>query len=732
MTQTASIQSRTDFKDDPSGQYKYWNEEITGALTRLRRWHKQGDRIVKRFLDFRGETDGGEIADGGGARLNLFHSNVVTLQSMLYGNVPTVDVSRRYADPNDDVSRVAAEIMERLLNNDIQDDNDGVTCVLRACLQDRLLPGLACARVRYEMETKQETAAEGETEGLETLAWEDAPVDYFHWRDVLWGWSRTWSQIPWIAYRSWMNKDEVTARFGENIAKNLTYTRQSVNDNRDTSDEPDLAGIWQKAEIWEIWDKVKRKVVFYSAGYDKTLESRDDPLQLSGFFPSPPFFLANQTTSIYQPTPDFHLARNLYNEIDVLQTRIEMITSAVKVIGVYDASAGDSVGRMFKEGVDNQLIPVDSWALFAEKGGLEGSIQWLPLADIVAGLDKLRELRGETIELLYQVTGLADVLRGGGAGQYEGTGQAALKAKFASIRVQALQEEFATFASNLLAIKAEIICRHFSPQTIAMRANIERSFDADLAPQAIMLLKDPEMARLRVVIRPESVAMTDFAQLKQERTDYINAVSTFMQSAAPMIEQDPSQRPFLMQLLQWGLSGFKGSQQIEGVMDKAIEAAQKKADQPQPPDPALAAQQGAMQLEQMRAQTKMSEIQAKAQADMQLRQQDKDADIQTMQAEHDAKMRETQFELQSALAQTAAKMQADVMVEQAKSQANALQNQQQVQGELIKDTANHEMDMQKAAAQTQLKILELSHQHVRKITEVEKQAELKPEPKNND
>ncbi len=702
-TATASISSLKDFEQDPQGQYKYWNEEISGALQRMQRWHKLGDRIVRYYLDQRSVANEAEFATN--TRLNLFHSNVVTLQSMLYGNVPKVDVSRRYADPNDDVSRVAAEIMQRLLNNDIQEEHDGVTCVLRACLQDRLLPGLACARVRYEVET------EGEGEN-EQITWEDAPVDYFHWRDVAWGWSRTWSNIPWLAFRSFLTRDEVEARFGAEAARGVKYKKQSVNEAKEGAQESDESSLWQKAEIWEIWDKTKRNVVFYSDGYDKILETRSDPLQLSGFFPSPPFFMANQTTSLYFPTPDYHLAAGLYREIDALQSRIEIITSAVKVIGVYDSSAKE-LGRMFREGFDNQLIPVDSWALFAEKGGIAGQIDWFPLADVVAGLDKLRELRSETIELLYQVTGLSDVLRGGGEGQYEGTGQAALKAKFASIRVQAMQEEFATFASNLMAIKAEIISRHFSGPSIALRANIENTFDKDIAPQAIELLKNWQKARLRVVIRPESVAMTDFAQLKAERTEYINALAVFMQSAAPLLEQEPKQRPFLLRLLQWGLAGFKGSSDIEGVLDKAIEAAEETNEQPEKPDPALQAaqmnNQMAMQLEDQRQRGKLAEIQAKAQADLMLREADKQADIETSLAEHQAKMAETQAELESALAQTSAKMQADILVEQVKGQTTMLQNAQAAQVEVEKDVINHQMDIDKAVRQTELNIKEMAN-----------------------
>ncbi len=501
MENTAGvIDSREDYENNPRGQYDYWCEEIKASQKSRKLWHKEGDKIVRRFIDLRKDTEFIDTRAGTQAfRLNLFHSGVTTLMSMLYGNLPKVDVARRYADPNDDVSRVTAEIMERILNNDVQDRGEEYNSVLRACLQDRLLAGLGVARVRYEVETEtttiiqmeaNEDGAEQTEVEAERVVWEDAPVDYFHWRDVLWSWGRTWSDLTWLGYRVWMNKDEVTERFGADVAKKLTYHKQTPSSDKDIMDDPDLGDVWNKAEVWEIWDKVERKVVFISKGYPKVIETREDPLQLNAFFPSPPFFIANCTTTLYQPTPDWHMARDLYEEIDRLQTRIAMITEAVKVVGVYDSSQ-EGVQRMMKEGADNNLIPVSNWALFGERGGLQGVIDWMPLADIVNALDKLRDLRNETIELLYQVTGMSDVLRGSGAGQYEGVGQAQLKARFGSVRVQKLSDEFATFASDLLALKAEVIARHFSPETIMMRANIENSFDAQLARQQCEELVTP-------------------------------------------------------------------------------------------------------------------------------------------------------------------------------------------------------------------------------------------------
>lgn len=724
QTTGAAIESRKDFKSTPQGQYKYWDAEIKASQKTLMDWKRKADRIVTRYLDARVravDTDRDNIHQQ--FKLNLFHSNTATLYSMLYGNLPKVDVSRRYADSSDDIGRVAAETMERLLNCDINDNGQEYDTVLRSTLLDRLTAGLGVGRVRYEVETDVQT--DSELGQVEVVTSEKAPIDYFYYQDVLWSWARSWSEVRWVAFRSYLTKDEVAERFGDELAEKVQLKQQHSKEDENRAESDDKITAWLKCEVWEIWDKQKREVTWYSEGVGKILDKKEDPLQLKDFFPCPRFFIANPTSTLFIPTPDYHLCQDLYNHIDELQTRIAVITEAVRVIGVYDSSA-DGLKRMFKEGLENDMIPVDNWALFAEKGGIRGQIEWVPVQDIVNTLDKLRQLRDESISLLQQISGMSDVMRGGLDNQYEGVGQSQMKAKFGSIRVQALQDEFAQFASDLMSLKAEVIARHFDPLTIARYSNMQTSPDAEMLLPAIELIKQPEEARLRIVIRPESVAMVDYAQLKQERTDYINALSMFMQSAAPLMDADPSAKPFLMKMLQWGLAGFKGAQEIEGVLDRAIEAAEQQQEQPQEQDPQAAADQAAaqmeMQKEQMKQQGELAKIQAKAQADMQLREQDKQADIETAMAQAQAKQMELQADMQAKLAEIEAKMQADLMVEQAKMQANVAQTQAGAEAEIQKDLVETQTEIQKEATKSSLKIQEIAAQNAGKIDEIKEQA----------
>jgi hypothetical protein len=739
---SASITTKKDFKDTPAGKYRYWAEELNTSMKARQPWWKRADKIVDRFTGGHSSKSEAAKENNGGFDLNLFHSNTKTLGDMLYGNTPKIDVSRRYAQPNDDVGRVAAEMMERLLNIDVADNGAEIEAVFRSALQDRLLAGLGCAKVRYTMESEQVPVQDemgqpmigedGQPVMQEKLVSEDAPIDYYYWGDILWGWCRNWAGMPWIGFRSYMTQDELRARWGDEVADNVKLKKQTKSTSDAGDQDATTDSAWMRAEVWEVWCKETRMVHWIILGYDKQLEEKEDILELSGFWPVPPFFIANVTTSLYTPTPDFTLAQDLYNEVDKLQTRIAVITEAVRVVGVYNSSA-DNLKKMFSAGSDNDLIPVENWALFGENGGIAGQVEWLPIGEIVAALQQLVGLRDSTIALLQQTTGMTDVMRGSLDNQYEGVAQTETKTKFGSVRIQALQEQFARFAGDLMQIKAEVISRHFSPETIFKRANMQFSVDEELVPQAIELLKDPSNAKLRVAIRPESVAMIDHQALKGERTEYMNAVATYMQSAGGIMEADPSSKPFILQLLQWGLAGFKGSSEIEGVIDKAIEASQEaeKAKEGQPEqDPAAVAAQMAQQLEQLKGKNKMGEIQAKATATSIARQEDMQADMQTAHEAHLRKMAEIQAGLQAKVAEIQTSLEADLLMEQAQAQSNIMQTQATVEGEIKKDVVEHNINMQAEQGKTALKIKEISVNAEAKIKESKAKTVAKPEAKS--
>ena len=696
----------------PTQWHAYWKKERDAAEKRLRSFQKQGNTVNRRFLD---ERKGGSRTDndsGSESHLNLFHANISTLQSMLYGSTPRIDVSREHHDPDDDVARVASVLFQRMLQADIDPSGEDTPSVLKAVLQDRLLPGLGVARIRYDFTTSKQQVPDpvtGEMVEQEMVADEKADLDYVHWQDNLWGWSRSWKELPWWGFRSWLEKSEATTRFGKKIADELDYKNQlpTGGDKNDENYEEDQKSNVQKAEIWEFWHKTEKKVFWWSESADIILDAQDDPLGLDGFFPIPKPLTANVTTTLFEPRADYVIAQDLYNEIDELQSRISIITRAVKVVGVYDSSA-TGVKRMLTEAVENELIPVDNWAMFGEKGGLQGVIDWFPVGDVVATLGTLRQLLNETIELLNMVTGMSEIMSGSAGGQYTAAASNQIAAKMGSIRVQALQEEFASFASDLEALKAEVISKHFSPEAIMRQSNAQflPEADKDKIGPAIQLMKS-QTIKWRIDIRPESIAMVDYAQLKSERTEFLTAMATYLQSAQAVVKSVPGSLPILLEMLKWGMAGFKGSNYLEGTMDAAIDMAKKAPPEGKEDDGKAQDGQLKLQLEQMKQQGaqqkqqgEMQKIQAKGMMDMQTQQAKIQSEIAKMNADSERDMTMEQMRSRSRLQEIAADLESSINEIQANMQANLTVEKAQAVLDIQGQTVEHAHNMTEIHAQS--------------------------------
>ena len=635
------IESTADFKSGPAGEAARWAVEIEGAKKNVKKWHKQARDINKRFLDDRAGSQKDET------RLNLFTANVQTQRALMFGKEPKVDVRRRFDDHTDQIGRVCALMLERLLNTDVVDGTDGYRAAIGHALDDDLTVGMGSVRLRYEAQFKDQpyvepvTQADPETGEEVELApgyqpepakvAEDVKCDYVHWRDQLWSPARTFSEVRWWAFRAYLTKDQVTARFGAKHAKKVPYKKNAS--AKDDVAESLRNDPWQRAEVWEIWSKEDEKVYWYCEGYDQILDSKPDPLGLDGFWPFPAPLMANLTSDEYLPRPDFLIAQDIYDEIDLVSTRITHLERAVKVVGAYDKS-NEGVRRILSEGFDNDLVPVDNWAMFAERGGVDGAISWLPVDKVVGALDKLRDYRGELVKMLYEVTGMSDIMRGTSNEKGVTATEQALKAKFASVRMQYRQDRFARFATEALRIKAEIILKHFDADQIILRSNIEATPDNALAQQAVQLLRD-ERSKYKIEVKPESVSLTDFAALRDERMSFIQAIGQFLQAAGPMLQVMPESAPFLFQTLQWTAAGFRGGEVLEGVLDQAMRAAEQARIQaqnaPPQPDPKVQALEKKAEIESQGMQQKFQLDAASKQLDIQHKQQVNQMDLQKRQ-----------------------------------------------------------------------------------------------------
>jgi hypothetical protein len=585
MENSERIESANDYADTPTGLAQRWSAEMEASKKELQKFHDDADKIVRRYLDKRDEWQKEE------SRVNLFWSSTKVLLSLLYARPPKAAVARAFLDAEDDDARVAGQIVQRLLNKSFDDNVSTWDAAIRQGIEDWLVVGMGQIWLRYEVETALEVIpAEldpitGEElvpeQTYERIVDEDAPCDYVYWKDFFWSPARTWNEVRWVARRVYMTRDQLINRFGEEIGKTVSLQTTQKSSQNDQAPKYDP---WAKAEVFEIWEKETKRVYWMAKGSEVILDVKDDPLGIDGFFPCPKPLAANVTSSNFMPRADYIFAQDQFNELDEINTRITWLTRAAKVAGVYDKAAGDSVGRMFSQAAENQLIPVDNWAMFAESGGVKGKVDFAPIEQVVNCIERLRQYRQDKTMQIYEVLGISDVMRGSSKASETATAQQ-IKAQFGSTRIQLSQFYIAEWITEGLRIKADIISKHFQPETIAMRSNIMRTPDAQYVQGAIALIKDENVADYRISVEADSMAAMDYAAERDAAVQFMQGLGAFVSQVAPMAQQVPGSAPYLLRLLQWAVSKFRVSSEIEGVLDQAIGTMQQQGMQPPPPSP---------------------------------------------------------------------------------------------------------------------------------------------------
>ena len=463
----------TDFPSDetrpPRGDgpeaVKFWRTQLGQYHAEFKPWTNRCTKIIRRYRDERPEATENLV------KFNVLWSNVETLGPAIYSRPPQPIVERRYLD-QDLLANVASMTLERGIETQL--DLGKFNERMKGARLDYLLCGRAQLWVRYEPEyaysdppvtdtgTEEEEASE---EQAQEVGWEKVCVDYVHWSDFAHSTARVWEEVWWVARRCWVSRQEGIKRWGSffgtiGLQKPGDADADVTNGRKDRS---------PKAEVWEIWDKNARQVIFMAADYpDKLLEVADDPLHLTGFWPCPEPLYATTTNDTLVPVPDYAEYQDQAEEIDRLTARIAKITAAIKAVGLYDAAADGSnqLSRLLQEGTDNMMLPVTGWAAFAEKGGLQGTVDFLPIKDLVAALMSLYEARAAAKADLFEITGMSDIIRGQSTGAAKTATEQRIKGQFASMRLEDRRKSVARFVRDAIAIVGEIIAEQFSPEIL--------------------------------------------------------------------------------------------------------------------------------------------------------------------------------------------------------------------------------------------------------------------------
>lgn len=615
-----------------------WDTRIQKAEKYLSEAWSHGQKVYSRYQDKRDGTIG---TDDRIKRANIFYANVNTLKESLFNSLPSADVSQLHKGDSDDVARVAGLIMQRGLDYEIQCSDDFKGAV-RAAILDRLVPGIGQVKIRFEMETDQQGAPLAGTEQIF--------VDQVYWEDFIYDPARNWASVKWIGFKLPMTRAEIVARWGKDAMESVQA------DKGDLTDLTPKQITENKYIVYEIWDKVKRQVHWVCKGAP-AFETKEDPYGLKDFFPCPQPLLANPTTTAFLPVTDYHIAQDQYNQLDVLYARISMIITAIKVAGLYDASSPE-IGNML-QGQENKLIPVENWAMFIEKGGAGGGMQWYPVEQVVTVLQQLQAQYEAVKSTLQEITGMADIIRGS-SNQYETAAAQTIKAQFASVRMNGYQRDVAEFVTGMLNIMGEMMVQLYSDDKLRGIVGKLNPADIEFIEPALQVLRNDQLAMYSITVQADSLVQADWALEKGQRMELMGYVSQFLQSSVPAIQQNPNMAPLLLTMFKFTIAGYRGGAEIEGALNRELEEMAKQAQEaaaqpPQPPPPSpeeIKAQAEAQRMQQefqLKQQESMMQAQLEQQAQegrmaIEREQAAMDAEVARQKMEHDAVLQAQKLE----------------------------------------------------------------------------------------
>lgn len=470
---------------------------------------------------------------------NLFWSSIETLKPFLYFKTPKPYVERKDKS-SDPVTLLACKIMERALDwNLSQFDFDSV---IKYARNDFLLVGMGVCYEKYKPTFKTIDVKNK----IDIVDKEQVDTIYLSPKDLIMDTEnvKVWEDVSWVARKINMSRQEVIDQFGEQSEKLLELDAD------------------KRVLVYEIWDKSDKTIKYLTESLpNRFLKIIEDYLHVDGFFPFPKPIFATLTNDGMIPVPDYVQIKNMLNEMDGINARMRLIMKALKVSGVYDNSFS-RLADIFEK--DVTLVSISEFDRLKEVGGIRGVIDFIPIEQYITALQALAQRRDDLSKQIYEITGVSDIMRGS-SNQNETATAVTKKTNFGSLRNQDRQNDMLRFITDLLRIKAEMICELFSPQALASflpKSDLEKEEDVKAA---IRILKTDKMRGMVLGIETDISYKNE--NTEQNTLESVTRINEIIVKAFEVVSKQPLLLPLYQKMLESLVITLPAARQYENVIN---------------------------------------------------------------------------------------------------------------------------------------------------------------------
>lgn len=499
---------------------------------------------------------------------NIFWSSIETLKPFIYFKPPVPYVQRKDKKENA-VLDAACQILEKALVSDLEkQDFDGV---IKYARNDYLTIGLGLTYEKVNTVFKKTILprADGTDEKiLEVLDDISILTNYIDPKNVVIDCThvRVWEDVSWVAQKIEMTKAEVIEQFGIETANGLL---------RDGGEDEEME---RETCVYKIWDKKNKKILYLSKEIgERFLRVDEDVLNISGFFPFPKPVFATLSNDGVIPVPDYVQIKCLLDELDGVNTRMQLVQQALKVSGAYDGSFPELANILNK---DVTLVEISDFEKIREKGGLSGFMEFAPIEQYINTLQALAERRKMLIGAIFEITGVSDIMRGNSSPSETATA-VNKKTNFGTLRNQDRQNDFQRFVTDVLKIKAELICEQMPADELKKFGN---GVNPEYLEAAVVLLKEEKLRNLTLGIETDVAFNQSEEEAKTNQA--VIKIHQMIMGAFGVISAQPLLLPLYKQMIESMVVTLPQARQfasvVEGVFEEIQKDFSKKDDKPEP------------------------------------------------------------------------------------------------------------------------------------------------------
>ena len=548
------------------------------------------------------------------SRYPAWYSIFKIRQPLILSRVGTPIGKDTSQDGSDNVGATAALCLERLVTN-LARDNDFFDSMC-ACRDDALATCFATSRVYYECKevkdkvkeyiTPQKDDETGEVTFIDTkgkivesddigqdeqgfyLEYDDVVdveeerviVEHILYKNILVDPDvNRWRKCNRIAYETVYSEREFVHIFGA-----LALTTIPT-DNRDSLDES--ANKKVSIKVYEYWDLYEKETYWFVDGGTEFIKPKaylipeeeselfeNGLYDLDGFFPSPKPLIINQPTDDFWPFTEFNQVSDITSDINGIFYRMVLLTRAINpkllyddgIQGLKEALSDDGTAVAF--GVNNLAK-----SLIDSGGNISNVVQYVPVQDMIEGLNQLYMALEQRLQSLFKITGTSDLLQGLSSSNSDKTlGERQMEEKYAINQIAELQRKMQEFVRDNYQLMGEMALRNFKEESLnkyIMPQTLDEEHRANYTA-AISLLKN-KTQRFRIELETDSTIAINENYDKKMRIEFVNILTSSLESVAKIAATQPQLVVTELHALKYLIQSMRPAKMFQGEVTTAID-----------------------------------------------------------------------------------------------------------------------------------------------------------------